>query len=153
MKRSQQRECAFILCFERCFNGDLTIEEIAETAKSAELFEAPTWAVKLAETVTLNEEKIDEMIAENLKNWTISRISKVNLSILRLAIGEIMYFDDVPDSVTANEAVEIAKKYSDDKGAKFVNAVIGSVIKKKNEAADEKNAADENTNAGTDENQ
>ena len=72
--------------------------------------------------------KIDELIEKYATNWTFSRIAKVDLSILRLAIYELKY-TDVPQKVAVNEAVEIAKIYSTEKSPKFVNGILGSVIK------------------------
>ena len=75
-----------------------------------------------------NVTDIDDKISSSLKNWTIDRISKVNLSILRLAVCEIMYIEDIPFQVSINEAVELAKKYSDDDAPSFVNGVLASII-------------------------
>ena len=71
-------------------------------------------------------EEIDEIIASHLKKgWTLSRISKPSLAILRLAIYEMKYLDNVPQSVSINEAVELAKKYTIDE-SKFVNGILGT---------------------------
>lgn len=72
--------------------------------------------------------EIDEMIEKCATNWSFSRIAKVDLSILRLAIYELKY-TDVPQKVAVNEAVEIAKAYSTEKSPKFINGILGSVIK------------------------
>ena len=74
-------------------------------------------------------EQIDELIEKNLKNWTLQRVAKVNLALLRLGIYEILYRSDIPVSVTVNEIVELSKTYDDEKGGKFVNGVLGSVSK------------------------
>ena len=72
--------------------------------------------------------EIDELIEKHATNWSFNRIAKVDLSILRLAIYELKY-KDVPEKVAVNEAVEIAKVYSTEKSPKFVNGILGSVIK------------------------
>lgn len=74
-------------------------------------------------------EAIDAVIVEHATNWNFSRIAKVDLSILRMAIYEMQY-TDVPQKVAINEAVEIAKLYSTEKAPRFINGVLGSVIKK-----------------------
>ena len=74
-------------------------------------------------------EEIDAIIEKNLKNWKIERISKVNLAILRIAVYEMKYVDDVPDKVALNEAIEICKKYSDEKSVSFVNGVLDAILK------------------------
>lgn len=74
-------------------------------------------------------EEIDALIEKKLKNWKIERISKVNLAILRIAVYEMKYVDDVPDKVALNEAIEICKKYSDEKSVSFVNGVLDAILK------------------------
>ena len=75
-------------------------------------------------------QEIDEIIEKYAANWSFSRIAKVDLSILRLAIYELKY-TDVPRKVAVNEAVEIAKTYSTEKSPKFINGILGSVIKER----------------------
>lgn len=75
-----------------------------------------------------NIEAIDGKISDNLKGWSMDRISKVNLSILRLALCEILYIEDIPYQVSINEAVELAKKYGDDDSPAFINGVLASAI-------------------------
>ena len=78
--------------------------------------------------VLAHQEAIDAAIIESATNWSISRIAKVDLSILRLAIYELKY-TDVPHKVVVNEALEIAKAYSTEKSSKFINGVLGSVLR------------------------
>lgn len=72
-----------------------------------------------------NKEKIDRAIEKYSKGWKLSRISKVDLSILRLAIYEIVFRDDIPLNVSINEAVELAKNYSGEESGAFVNGILG----------------------------
>jgi transcription antitermination protein NusB len=76
-----------------------------------------------------NQETIDEVIKSSLKSWSISRLARVDLSILRLAVVEIIYFEDIPEKVAINEAVELGKKYSSDKSPKFINGVLAGCLK------------------------
>jgi len=76
-----------------------------------------------------NIEAIDTVISENLKNWKIERLSKVDLSVLRLATCEIMYLDSIPQKVSVNEAVNIAKVYGDDNSPSFINGVLSGIVK------------------------
>ena len=78
---------------------------------------------------TLSKEEIDEIIKNSLINWTIDRVSKVNLTIVRLAIAEMLYINDVPEVVAINEAIELTKKYSDDKSVSFVNGALDKAFK------------------------
>ena len=76
-----------------------------------------------------NLSKIDEIITESLVNWKLDRISKVNLTILRLAVAEMLYVEDVPEKVAINEAIELTKKYSDEKSVSFINGVLDKAFK------------------------
>ena len=78
-----------------------------------------------------NKEDIDALIKNNLQKWKIERISKVNLAILRLAVYEMNYLNDVPEKVAINEALEITKRYSDEKSVSFINGVLDKIFKAK----------------------
>ena len=78
-----------------------------------------------------NLEAIDTIIADSLVNWEISRLPVVDLCILRIATYEILYCDDIPDSVAASEAIDMAAKYSTDDATSYINGVLRSVIKSK----------------------
>lgn len=89
------------------------------------------YAEKLTESVIPNIETIDELINKSSNKWKTSRMSKVDLSILRLAAGEIMYMEDIPDAVAINEAVTMAKKFSSDESGSFINGILGNIVKGK----------------------
>lgn len=72
---------------------------------------------------------IDDLIVKKSKNWHLDRINKVDKSILRLAIFELFFRSDIPESVSINEAIEIAKKYSTKDSSKFINGILGAVAK------------------------
>ena len=69
-----------------------------------------------------NKEKLDSLIESQLVKWKLNRISKVNLSILRISTYEILFAEDVPGKVSINEAIELCKKYSDNKSVSFINS-------------------------------
>jgi len=129
MTRKQAREEAFILVFEKVFN-DCAVEEILEIAAEARDLEPDEYIKKVFTGVYENVEEIDGMISENAVGWKIERISKTALCILRLAIFEILYMEDIPASVSINEAVEIAKKYASGEDASFINGILSTVVKK-----------------------
>lgn len=81
--------------------------------------------------VIKNKEEIDDIIRKFSKNWVFERISKVDLSIMRLSLAEIIYSDDVPNSVSINEAVEMAKKFGGENSGKFINGILGEVTRSK----------------------
>lgn len=82
---------------------------------------------ELIDGVLKNKRDIDNLIEKNLKGWKIDRISKIDLSILRLAIHEILNRPDIPLSVSINEAIELAKKYSTEESGAFINGVLGKI--------------------------
>ena len=127
MNRSKEREQAFILVFEKTFNPEVSIEDIFKLAIESEFMKPSDFAEKLASMTVENVEEIDGKIEEFAVGWTISRITKVSLSILRIAICEILYMDDIPVGVSINEAVELAKKYAGKEDSAFINGVLGSL--------------------------
>lgn len=83
---------------------------------------------KMCVALKENNEKINELISKYAKNWSIERMPKVDLAVLKVAICEILFVEDIPNKVSINEAIEIAKIYCDDKTPKFINGILGSVV-------------------------
>lgn len=131
MTRHESRELAFILIFEKSFQKDISVTELIDSAVELELFPHNDFAEGLAKKVYLNLEEIDAAIEENLVGWSAKRISKATKAILRLAVCEMLYSEDMPVGVAINEAVEIAKKYASNEDASYINGVLGSIAKKK----------------------
>ncbi len=129
MTRREAREQAFMVLFEKIFDNESTISEIVEIAKENELIKINNFAEVLLKAVENNAEEVDSVIEVNLQDWTLSRLPKVSLAVLRLAVAEIKYVDEVPDGVAVNEAVELAKKYGTAVDASFINGVLGAVAK------------------------
>lgn len=129
MTRREARELAFVLLFERSFSGE-SIAEILENAGEARDITGDTFAVSLAEGAVTHTEEIDELISANAHNWNRDRISRVALAVLRLAIYEMRFVEDIPVSVSINEAVELAKRYGGDTDASFINGVLGGVARR-----------------------
>ena len=82
------------------------------------------------ESIIENRDMIDKYIEENLEGWSIYRLAKVDLAVLRIAIYEILFRKDIPVEVSINEAIEIVKKYSSYDSFKFINGVLGSFVRK-----------------------
>ncbi|MBV1085863.1 transcription antitermination factor NusB [Listeria monocytogenes] len=123
MKRREAREKALQALFQIELNEmslDQAIKNIMEDEQDA-------YMEKLVEGVMANKAEIDAIIEPNLDNWRIDRLSKVDLSLLRLSVYEIKYLDDVPNRVSLNESIEIAKIYSDEKSSKFINGVLANI--------------------------
>lgn len=134
MTRKRIRENLYIMLFQTDFHkqedrveqADIYLEglEDADATKKAkaELKERYT-------SVLEHIEEIDKKIEEKANGWTLSRLAKADLTVLRLAIFEILFDDEVPNGVAINEAVELAKRYGGDKSYGFVNGVLASVVK------------------------
>lgn len=129
MKRQEAREQAFMVLFEKIFNETDSIEEIVETAQEAGIIKINSFAENILKNVQAHIDEIDNTISENLQGWTMSRLPKVSLAVLRLGVCEILFIDDVPNGVAVNEAVELAKKYGTEDDAKYINGVLSSVVR------------------------
>ena len=128
ISRFKAREQGFILIFEKLFNPE-PLEEIIANAEESRDLVVDDYAVELCEGVEREKEYIDSVIESHLKKgWTVRRISKTSLAILRLAVYEIKFVDGVPEGVTINEAVELAKKYTVDESG-FINGVLGAIVR------------------------
>ena len=130
MKRTELREHIFKLVFRIEFNGkedmpeqlELYFEQLGEV-REKDLEYIQEKAKKIAERAG----EIDALLNEHTKGWKTARMNKVDLTILRLAVYEIKWDEDVPTGVAIDEAVELAKKYSSDEGPAFVNAVLAKL--------------------------
>ena len=131
MTRREMREAVFLLIFQNEISGT-DIEETIEACIDAYEMEINNEVKALAEKIVEKYDELDEIIGKYSETREVSRISKINKTILRLAIYEICYCPNVPDVVAANEAVELSKKYAEKKDSGFINAIIGSFINEKN---------------------
>ncbi|MBQ9460601.1 MAG: transcription antitermination factor NusB [Clostridia bacterium] len=129
LSRREERQQALDLVFERLFRDD-SAEEVFEDAVNARGEEISDYARNVVKGVEEHIDEIDRIIEENLKGWKKNRISKISLTILRIAVYEMLYVKDVPVSVSINEAVELAKNYATAADGSFVNGVLGSAAKK-----------------------
>ena len=129
MTRSEAREQAFIVLFEKIFDTESTIYEIIEKAQESDLIKINGFARTLLTSVEENQEKIDQLIDENAKGWALKRLPNVSVAVMRLAIGEMLYVDEVPAGVSVNEAVELTKKYGTAEDASYINGVLGAIAK------------------------
>ncbi len=128
MKRKDVRELMMQILYQMEMQQDYSVEVFKKAIENKNLNENNQgYMEKIYDIVTEQKEGIDNTIKANLKEWTMDRVSKVDLSILRLAVCEILHIEDIPSNVSINEAVELAKKFSDDQAPKFINGVLGNV--------------------------
>lgn len=135
MSRKTAREIAFKLIFASNFQSEeVTSDEmidalLKETDKDEDIKnEDMNYIKEVVHGVYENIDSLDERISKHLKGWTMDRICKTDLAILRLAIYEILYRKDIPYKVSVNEAVELAKTFSEDNSPSFVNGVLAEII-------------------------
>ena len=129
--KRKAREQAFIILFEKSFNSELTIDEILNLAVESEVIEKNKMTADIVRKAEEHIDDIDGVIEKNLKGWSKQRISKVSLALLRMAVCEMKYFDKVPVGVSINEAVEICKVYGSDEDKGFINGILGSIAREK----------------------
>lgn len=141
MSRRLARESAIQFLYSTDYNKNENLEEMLK-----EFFEAEEEGIenktqealnsndiKFAEEIIRgtidNLQQVDQLIQSNAIGWTKERIAKVDLAILRLALYEMLFREDIPASVAINEAIELAKKYSTDESGGFVNGILGKIIR------------------------
>ncbi len=133
MSRKNARDCAFKCIYEFEFNKEKPLDKIIEFCYEENECDKSEkeYIDNVVNGVKANVDKIDSIILKNLKNWNISRIAKIDLAILRLAIYEINFIENIPLKVSANEAVELAKIYGNPDSKSFVNGLLAKVIEEK----------------------
>lgn len=90
------------------------------------------FAERLFLKIVNNQEQIDEIIQEHLNNWRLGRLNTIDRLLLRIAITEFLYYEQIPTKVSINEAIEIAKKYSTKKSGNFINGILDSALEQLN---------------------
>ncbi|WP_376716257.1 transcription antitermination factor NusB [Vagococcus carniphilus] len=132
LTRHQLREVAFQVNFSMLYSEELevneAIENVLEHYDEQSSQEIPQYLEVVVTGVKEHQEELDQIIEKHLKRWTVSRIAKTDLVILRLALFEMLYISDIPAKVSLNEALEIAKTFSDDESRRFVNGVLSSAM-------------------------
>lgn len=130
MKRNEMREQAFLLTFENLFEINDNLDELIELY-SENVEEVCDYAKEVSSGIKEKTDEFDEIINTYSKSWKISRLPKVTVAILYVALYEMNYVDSVPENVAINEAVELAKKYASTDDASFINGILGAVSRGK----------------------
>ena len=128
MNRTKAREYAFILIFEYRFQPGEIMELFENFVEEYEPGVQEEYIKKVVRSVKENCETIDGIIEKAATGWSIERMSVVSLSALRLAVCEMLYFDDIPPIVSLNEAIAIGKVYGGDECAPFLNGVLSGIM-------------------------
>ena len=134
MQRSAMRELAFQLIYGIEIQKEVPEDILQLFFENNNIIEEAVqdYLKEIQGGIKKHEEEINDLISHNLKqNWSLNRISKINLSLIKIAIYEMLYLD-LPYKVAINEVVELAKKYADDSAPVFINGILASVVKEKN---------------------
>ena len=133
MSRHKLREQVFKLLFRIEFNDSVEMEEQKElffTTSDVETTEEESRYIEEKYQAVVDKlDKIDELISSNAKGWSIDRMSKVDLTILRLGVYEMIFADTIPEDVALNEAIELAKEFGQDQSYSFINGVLAKLHK------------------------
>ncbi|WP_421016567.1 transcription antitermination factor NusB [Furfurilactobacillus cerevisiae] len=134
LNRHQIRKIAFQVLFAKHMNADANVEDLYRQlipSQSDQPTVVPEYLVTLVNGVTEKEAELDEQISPLLANkWSISRLANPDLIILRLGLYEMEYSAEVPTRVALNEALELAKEFSDDNSRRFINGVLSKLFDK-----------------------
>ena len=133
MQRSAMRELAFKLVYEIEVQKESEEEQLEIFIENNDIMDEKVveYLKDIKKGIKENEDEINRLITSNLKdNWSLNRISKINLSLIKLAIYEMVY-QNLPYKVAINEVVELAKKYADESAPVFINGILASVVKEK----------------------
>ncbi|MER1954831.1 MAG: transcription antitermination factor NusB [Desemzia incerta] len=141
LTRRDIREKALQSLFQLSANEDLSKEVAMQKAlannsedkEELEDIEIPSYLNDLVSGVIEQQQVIDSKINSHLKNWSINRLAKTDLLVMRIAVYEMLFVEEVPNKVALNEALEIIKRYSDEKSSKFVNGILSNMIEEKKE--------------------
>ncbi len=126
-ERTRARRQAMNILYQREITGDAASEIVANGTYSTENGEPSEFCLSLIAGVESHQDEIDGALSQISEHWTVPRMPLVDRNILRLATYEILFVEDIPASVSINEAVEMAKVFGGDDSSKFVNGVLGKL--------------------------
>lgn len=128
MNRKLTREEVMKLFYEMDMNDDFSIERSERYLNNIENMKIDTTYFRHTSlSFVENLKSIDNLINQYSSDWKINRIAKIDIAIMRLAITEMLYDDEIPISVSINEAIELCKKYSNEDSHKFINGILGTI--------------------------
>ena len=128
LPRREARENAFLLSFSQTF-GDIPLQEALLNNTEDEEHPVDVFGKRLLNAYYDHSAEVDDLISRHLRNWTMERLPRVSLTILRLAVAEMLFGGENKPGVAINEAVELTKKYGADEDYQFVNGLLGAVAR------------------------
>lgn len=129
--RTLAREVAMKILFAKSLGGEDTLEEVLEQSEAGDRLsdKDKTFLENEVFGVERFQEELDELIAKYSKGWNVSRLAKVDLTLLRMGLFEIVHLPEVPVGATINEVVELSKQYGEDKSFSFINGILGAAAR------------------------
>ena len=127
--RSKARRRAVDILYEADLREEDAVALLATRVGSTEVAPVNSYTITLVEGVTAHRARIDDLISEHAEGWTIARMPAVDRAIVRVAIYELLWEQDVPDAVAIDEALELAKELSTDDSPRFLNGVLDSIAR------------------------
>ena len=131
MDRSLAREIAMKMLYAASLGGEESMSEVLEQSEQADTLSNSdkTFLENLTYGVRARQQELDEIVAQYAQGWALNRLAKVDLTILRMAVYELLHMPEVPVGATINEAVELSKRFCEDKSSGFINGILGSVAR------------------------
>ena len=128
MTRNEAREILMQILYEMDAAKSMNSETPARLSQETLAGNHKDTGQKLLTDIIDHIDQLDDVINQNSRSWKTGRMPKVDLAIMRLALGEIRFADDIPTAVSINEAVNLAKKFSIERSSSFINGVLGSIV-------------------------
>ena len=131
MDRSLAREIAMKMLYAASCGGEESMNEVLEQSEQADTLSGAdkTFLENLVSGVRDRQEELDAIVGQYAQGWALNRLARVDLTILRMAVYEILYMPEVPVGASINEAVELSKRFCEDKSSGFINGILGSVAR------------------------
>lgn len=131
MDRSLAREIAMKMLYAASCGGEESMNEVLEQSEQVDTLSGAdkTFLENLVSGVRERQEELDAIVGQYAQGWALNRLARVDLTILRMAVYEILYMPEVPVGASINEAVELSKRFCEDKSSGFINGILGSVAR------------------------
>ena len=138
MSRSKARQVAMCMLYSELLGGAETPADVCEKIEERDALDQEDllYVEQVVAGVQAHAADVDALIGEHAVGWSLERIARVDLSILRVAVYEMLYRDDVPVGASINEAVELAKRYGGEKSFAFINGILGAISRRPEDPAD-----------------
>ena len=144
LKRRDARQTLMQIAFQMEAQQDTSDDPLFMQLREKDLRDdLEAYVVSTYHKLVLHLDEVDDVIRKYAKGWTINRLPKAELAILRIAVTEILFVDDMPDAIACNEAVELAKLYGEEKAPSYINGMLGNLIRDREQTAAKEEKSDD----------